>query len=207
MCAAGFGVPVRKRAEPDAYSISSSNANGRSWACHPVYGGLEPLREIGPHVQPAVGRPTAEPLHRAADREVDTESRHVDGHDPGGLVAVENDVRAHLVRASHDRVDVLDLRLLEEHMADRDEERPLVDALHDLVAVLAHDDVEVGLRLVQVADGREVRALVDDAVLHRVDRREARQGDGLRDRDVLLHDGRPRRRADDAPDLIADTHG
>ena len=32
----GFGVPVRKRAAPGAYSISSSNANGRACACQPV---------------------------------------------------------------------------------------------------------------------------------------------------------------------------
>ena len=172
----------------------------------PCIGRLEPLGEIGPHVQPAVRRATTEPLHGAADREVDTESRYVDGHDPGGLVAIENHVRADLVRAAHDRLDVLDLGLLEEDMADRDEKRPLVDPLHDLVAVLAHDDLEVGLRLVQVAHGREVRALVDDAIPRRVDGPEARERNRLRDRDVLLHDGRPRGRTDDAPDLIADAH-
>ena len=53
---------------------------------------------------------------------------------PGRLVAVEDHVRADLVRAPHDRLDVLDLAGLEEHMADRDEQRPLVDPLDDLAA-------------------------------------------------------------------------
>ena len=115
-------------------------------------------------------------------------------------------MRADLVRAPHDRLDVLDLRLLEQDVADRDEERALVDLLDDLLVVLAHDDLEVGLRLVQVADGREVRALVDDAIPRGIDGPEARERDRLRDRDVLLHHRRARRRADDAPDLVADRH-
>ena len=72
-------------------------------------GRLETLGEIGPHVQPAVRRPAAQPLHRAADREVDAERGEVDRDDPRRLVAVEDHVRADLVRAAHDRLDVLDL--------------------------------------------------------------------------------------------------
>ena len=197
MCAAGFGVPVRKRAAPAAYSISSSNANGRSCACQPVYVGSSRLGEIGPHVQPAVAGPAAEPLHRAADREVDAERRDVDRNDPRRLVAVEDHVRTDLVRSLHDRLDVLDLRLLEEDVADRDEQRALVDPLDDLLVVLADDDLEIGLRLVQVANGREVRALVDDAVPRRIDRPEAREHDRLGDRDVLLH----HRRSGGAPTM------
>ena len=115
-------------------------------------------------------------------------------------------MRADLVRAADDRLDVLDLRLLEQDVADRDEQGALVDPLDDLLVVLADDDVEVGLRLVQVADGREVGALVDDAVPRRIDRSEARERDRLGDRDVLLHHRRSGGRTDDPPDLVADAH-
>ena len=112
-------------------------------------------------------------------------------------------MRPDLVRAPDDRLDVLDLARLEEDVRDRNEERPLVDPLDDLPVVLAHDDLEVGLRLVQVADGREVAALVDHAVPTGIERPEAGERDRLRDGDVLVHDGRPRRGADDASDLVA----
>ena len=94
-------------------------------------GRREPLGEVGPDVEPAVPRAAAEPLDRAADGEVDAERRDVEGHDPGGLVAVEDHVRADLVRAADDRLDVLDLARLEEDVADRDEQRPLVDRVDD----------------------------------------------------------------------------
>jgi hypothetical protein len=106
----------------------------------------------------------------------------------------------------HDRLDVLDLGRLEQHMADRDEQRALVDRLDDRLLVLADDHLEVGLCLVQVADGREVRALVDDAVAARVDREEAAEHDRLRDGDVLVHHRRARRPPDDPADLVADHH-
>jgi hypothetical protein len=57
-------------------------------------------------------------------------------------------VRPDLTRAADDRLDVLDLARLEEDVRDRHEERPFVDPLDDLPVVLAHDDLEVRLRLV-----------------------------------------------------------
>ena len=92
---------------------------------------LEPLGEVGPDVEPPVAGAAAEPLHRAADGEVDAERGHVERDDPGRLVAVEDHVRPDLVRAADDRLDVLDLPRLEEHVADRDEQRPLVDRVDD----------------------------------------------------------------------------
>ena len=71
---------------------------------------------------------------------------------------------ADLVRAADDRLDLLDLAGLEEHVADRDEQRPLVDRVDDRAVVLADDDLEVGLRLVEVAHRGEVPPLVDDPV-------------------------------------------
>ncbi len=115
-------------------------------------------------------------------------------------------MRAGLVRTPHDRLDVLDLGGLEEDVADRDEERPLVDRLDDLLVVLADDDLELRLRLVEVAHRGEVPALVDDAVPGRLGREETAEHDRLGDRDVLMHHGRPGRRADDPPDLVADGH-
>ena len=169
-------------------------------------GRLEALGEVGPDVQPPVARAAAQPLHRAADREVDVERRHVERDDPGGLVAVEDHVRADLVGTPDDRLDVLDLGALEEHVADRHEQRPLVDRVDDRGVVLADDDVEVRMRLVEVAHRREVPPLVDDAVPTGVDRKEAREDDGLGDRDVLVHHRRPGRRPDDPADLVADRH-
>ena len=115
-------------------------------------------------------------------------------------------MRADLVGAPHDRLDVLDLGRLEEDVADRDEQRALVDRLDDRLVVLADDDLETRLRLVEVANGREVAAFVDDPVPRGVDREEAREHDGLGDRHVLVHHGRARRGADDPPDLVAHRH-
>src|SRR5206468_12403211 len=78
-------------------------------------GRLEPLGEVGTHVQPARTRAAAEPLDAAAGGEVDAERRHVERQDAGALVAVEHDVRATFVRAADDRLDLLDLAILEEH--------------------------------------------------------------------------------------------
>jgi len=90
---------------------------------------------------------------------------------------------------------------------DRDEQRALVDRLDDRPVVVDDHDVELRLGLVQVADARKVALLVDDAVAVRIDRPEAGHDDRLGDRDVLMHDGRPGRRPDDAADLVADGHG
>ena len=166
-------------------------------------GGLEPLGEVGPDVEPAVAGAAAEPLDRPADGEVDVQRGDVERHDPRRLVGVQDHVRADLVRAPDDPLDVLDLRRLEEDVADRDEQRALVDRLHDLAVVLADDDLEVALRLVEVAHGREVAALVDDPVPLRRGL-EAGEDDRLGDRDVLVHHRRAGGRADDAADLVAD---
>src|SRR5439155_2078493 len=103
-----------------------------------------------------------------------------------------------------DRLDVLDLACLEEDVADGNEQRPLVDRVHDRLVVFADNDLEVGLRLVEVADRGEVVPLVDNAVTARIDGEETREDDRLRDRDVLVHDRRPGRSADDPPHLVAD---
>ena len=113
-------------------------------------------------------------------------------------------MRADLVRPTDDRLDVLDLPRLVEDVADRDEQRALVDPLDDLLVRLADDDLEVRLRLVEVADGREVAALVDDAVASGIDRTEARERDRLGDGHVLVHHRRSRGGADDTADLVAD---
>jgi hypothetical protein len=87
-------------------------------------------------------------------------------------------------------------------MADRDEQCPLVDRIRNGRVVLDRDDVELRLRLVQVAHRREVRLLVDDPVPFADP--EAGQDDGLRDRHVLVHDDRAGRRAEDPAKLVAD---
>src|SRR5207237_10585339 len=84
---------------------------------------LEPLGEVGSHVEPGRAGPAAEPLHAAAGREVDVERGDVERDDPGRLVGVEDDEGADLVRAADDRLHVLDLPGPEEDVADRDEER------------------------------------------------------------------------------------
>src|SRR5207249_6846200 len=86
-------------------------------------------------------------------------------------------------------------------------QRAFVDAADDLLLVLTDDDVELRLSLVQVTNRGEVRSLVDHAIATRVDGSKAREHDRLGDGDVLMHDRRPGRRADDAPDLVADAHG
>ena len=124
---------------------------------------LEPLGEIGAHVQPPGAGAAAQPLHAAADREVDVELGDVERHDACRLVAIEHDVGADLVRAPDDRLDVLNLPVLEEDVRDRNEQRALVDGLDDRGVVRHRNDLELGLRLVEVAHRREVRFLVDDS--------------------------------------------
>ena len=159
-----------------------------------MYVGSEPLGEVGADVEPAVAGPAAQPLDRAADREVDVQRSHVERHDAGALVAVEDHVGADLVRPPDDRLDLLDLAGLEEHVADRHEQRPLVDRVDDGAVVLADDHLEIGLRLVEVAHRGEVPLLVDDPVARRVDREERREHDRLGDGDVLVHHRRVRAR-------------
>ena len=199
-------MPVRNRAAPDGVPHLLLEPERRLVRLPARDGRREPLREVGAHVEPAVPGAAAEPLDRAADREVDPERRDVDRDDPGRLVAVEDHVRPHLVRPAHDRLDVLDLGGLEEDVADRDEQGPLVDRVEDRPVVLADDDVELRLGLVEVAHRREVLALVDDPVATRVGGQEAREDDRLRDGDVLVHHGRAGRSADDPADLVADRH-
>src|SRR5580765_6775992 len=115
-------------------------------------------------------------------------------------------MRADLVRPADDRLHVLDLTGLEQDVRDRHEQRTLVDRVDDRLVVLDDDDVELRLRLVEVAHAREVAFLVDDAISVRVDRAEAGQHDRLGNGDVLVHDRRAWRCADDASDLVADGH-
>ncbi len=166
-------------------------------------GGLERAGQVGTDVQPSRAGASAEPLDRAADREVDAQSGHVERHRSDRLVRVEHDVGAVLVRRLDDRLDVLDLTRLEEHVRDRDEQRPLVDRLHDALVVGRNHDVGPSLGLVQVANRGEVALLVDDPATG-AGEVEAREHDRLGDRHVLVHRHRSRRRADQAGDLVAD---
>ena len=113
-------------------------------------------------------------------------------------------MRSDFVCAAHDRLDLLDLGGLEEDVCDRDEQRALVDRLDDRRVIRNDGDLEVRLRLVQVAHRREVALLVHDPIAAWVGRAEAREHDGLGDRNVLVHDRRAGRRPDDAADLVPD---
>jgi hypothetical protein len=166
---------------------------------------LEGLREVRADVEPACSRAAAEPLDAPADREVDVERGHVERHGADRLVGVEHDVCADLVRPLDDRLHVLDAPGLEDHVADRDEQRPLVDRRDDRLLVPADDDLRTArlLRLLDIADGWEVLLLVHDSppLAAQV---EAREDDRLGDRHVLVHPGRAGRRTDQARDLVAD---
>ena len=166
---------------------------------------LEPVGEVGPYVQPACARPAAQPLDASADGEVDLERGHVQRDGACRLVGVEDDVRAGLVRAPHDRLDVLDLGRLEEDVADGNEQGPLVDRLDQRFFVGDDDNLRpaLGLRLVDVAHRGEVALLEDYLVARRLEP-EAGEDDRLGDGHVLVHDRRAGRRTDDAADLVAD---
>ena len=79
-------------------------------------------------------------------------------------------MRSDLVRAPHDRLGVLNLARPVEDVAERDEQRPLVDRFDDRSVVRDDDDLELRLSLVLVANRGEIAGLVDDAVPARVDR-------------------------------------
>ncbi len=90
-------------------------------------------------------------------------------------------------------------------MADRDEQRPLVDRLDDLLVALADDDLEVGLGLVEVAHGREVlRARRRPGCARGSTGRKQESTIASAIGDVLVHHRRARPGADDPPDLVAD---
>ena len=105
---------------------------------------------------------------------------------------------------------VLDLAGLEQHVADRDEQRALVDRVDDRAVVLADDDLEVRLRLVEVAHGGEVARARRRSCCARVDREERREHDGLGDGDVLVHHRRagapPMMRPTWSPTVIGIVH-
>ena len=75
-------------------------------------------------------------------------------------------MRAGLVRAPHDRLRVDELRRLEQDVAERDEQRPLVDRVEHRVRVRHDHDLDAVplLRLEQVAHRRELALRVDDPV-------------------------------------------
>ena len=196
-------MPVRKRRAPGGVLELRLEGERPGVSLPADERGLEPLRDVGPHVEPARARAAAEPLHAAADGELDAELRQFERHDAGRLVAVEHHVGADVTRAADDRLDVLDLAVLEQDVADRDEQRPLVDRVDDRGGVLDRLDLEAGLRLVEVTHRREVRLLVDDPVPLAA-AREAREDDCLGNGHVLVHDDRAGRRAEDPPELVAD---
>ena len=115
---------------------------------------LEPLGEIGTDVEPRGAGTATEPFDAPADGEVDVQRGHIQRNGADGLVRVEDHVSADLVRALDDRLDVLDAAGLEDHMADRDEQRALVDRLDDRLLVRADDDLGAAcpLPLLQVTD-------------------------------------------------------
>ena len=166
-------------------------------------GRLEALNEVRSDVEPARPGPAAQPLHAAADREVDSELGHVQRNGAERLVGVEDDVGPDLVRPPDDRLDVLDAPRLEDDVRDRDEERALVDRVDDLLFVAADDDLGAALRLLEIADRGEVLLLVDDPVPF-ASQVEAGEDDCLGDGHVLVHDRGSRRRAHQPADLVAD---
>ena len=187
-----------------------SKANGCACAIHPVTRGFS-LAQPRRHVQVPRARAAAQPLHRAAGREIDVPGRDVHRHRARGLVQVGDHVGPHLVRALHDRRHVLHESALEDHVREGHQQRRLVDggevALEgDGDAVVAshhlHARAEIPVRLVDVHDGGEVQVLVDDLVARPAEV-EAGQDHGLAHRDVLVHHHRAGRGADDAPDPVA----
>src|SRR4029453_6425744 len=87
---------------------------------------LERLGEGRPDGEPARARPAAEPLDAAPAPRVCLQRRDREGHRADRLIGVEDAVRPDLVRTLDDRLDLLDAPGLEDDMADRDEQRPLV---------------------------------------------------------------------------------
>ena len=104
---------------------------------------LERLGKVRPHVEPAVAGAAAQPFDAAADRKVDAELGDVEWNDADRLVRVEEHVCAVLVRVPDDCGDVLDLRRLEQHVRDRDEQRAFVDRVDDRSIVRNDDDIEL----------------------------------------------------------------
>ena len=112
-------------------------------------------------------------------------------------------MRADLLAAALDRGHVLELGDLVEHVADGDEQRPLVDRLEQRVQVRHDLDLGARLRLEQVAHRGKLALDVDDAVSRRL-QPEAGEDDHHRDGHVLVHARRAGACADDPADLVAD---
>ena len=165
--------------------------------------GLELLDQVGADIQPPRPGAAAEPLDRASGRERDAEPADVQRHRSSRLVGVEEDVGTGLLGPPLHRCHVLQLRRLEEHMAQRHEERSLVDRVDQRIQVGDDLDLCVRLRLEQVAHRRELAFDVDDPVARR-SQPEAGQDDGDGNRHVLVHADGAGRGADDPADLVAD---
>ncbi len=91
-------------------------------------------------------------------------------------------------------------------MADRHEQRPLVDPrVGDPGVVIADDDFEVALCLVRgtAPTGSSPPRRRSGSAGGRTGRKQE-EDDGLGDRDVLVHDGRSRLGTDDPSDLVTD---
>src|SRR5690606_12901895 len=163
-------------------------------------------------VEEHAARPAAHPLQHAAEIIIDVQRAHVERDDPAGVIPVEDDSRADSVRLFDDRLHVEDIRAAKQHVADRHQQRPLVDRVDDLLdrhgdpAVLALDHVQLNMRrqhpAQHVIHGRE-NARFDHYLVARTVEVIRRQQDAHRDRDVLVHRDGIWRRADDLPDLVA----
>ena len=175
--------------------------------------GRPDLRQhIGPRVEERVAGPAAQPFQAAADGEIGFEGGHVDGDDAGRLIRVEDDLRAHLVRARDDRGGVHDVRRPEQHVREGDDGGRAVDGVEH--AVGAHRQIGLGgddpqlvtgglLRPVEIHHRGKIHLAADEHA-SRGSRIQARQRHQMRRRHVFVHADRPGRRADDARDLVAD---
>src|SRR5215472_3627081 len=72
--------------------------------------------KIAPHVEIAGARSAAQPLHRSARREIDTQFTHVDGYCPSGLINVGDYHGANLVSSLRDSAKILDVGALEDYV-------------------------------------------------------------------------------------------
>src|SRR5207237_6819516 len=79
-----------------------------------------PRSEFGaqfrPHPQERRARTAAQPFQAAADIDIDAESPNIDWNCADGLVAIDDCDRSHGLRAFGNRLNVMDVRALAEHV-------------------------------------------------------------------------------------------
>src|SRR5689334_9955750 len=104
---------------------------------------------MNPEKRPA--RSAAKPFENAADKNIYSQLAHINRHDASGMIRIQNNNCAMLVRFFYDRFDVLNVCALEQDMRDWDKKSRIVNGIEYFFrwnrnAVVCFDDLHPGAK-------------------------------------------------------------